>query len=263
MERLLELSLAQPFFADWEESFLHSCLHGVMGEIYVDDLSHPCAAMALLGDFCFFAGEANAALLRESAQAFTRATMILVPQSVSWSLLIEAQFGAAAQRTTRYATQKERDAFDVEQLRRAVAALPAEYELRPIEQTLFAQCKSLAWCDGWVEQYADYETYRAIGLGVAILKDGAVIAGASSYLSFPNGIEVQIDTHPDFQRRGLAYVAGAQLILDALARGWYPSWDAQNKASLALAEKLGYRFAGSYTAYVTQIKVKENLSCFN
>jgi len=29
----------------------------------------------------------------------------------------------------------------------------------------------------------------------------------------------------------------------------YPSWDAHNKGSLALAEKLGYHYAYDYTAF--------------
>ncbi|MDD6328823.1 MAG: GNAT family N-acetyltransferase, partial [Lachnospiraceae bacterium] len=29
----------------------------------------------------------------------------------------------------------------------------------------------------------------------------------------------------------------------------YPSWDAQNKWSVGLAEKLGYHFSHEYTAY--------------
>ncbi|MCR2023895.1 GNAT family N-acetyltransferase, partial [Blautia pseudococcoides] len=39
----------------------------------------------------------------------------------------------------------------------------------------------------------------------------------------------------------------AQLILDYLERGLYPSWDAQNPASVALSEKLGYHFDKEYT----------------
>ena len=41
----------------------------------------------------------------------------------------------------------------------------------------------------------------------------------------------------------------AALILACLRRGWYPSWDAQNPASLSLAEKLGYHFSHAYVAY--------------
>lgn len=50
-------------------------------------------------------------------------------------------------------------------------------------------------------------------------------------------------------KRVLRYACGAKLILNCLERGLYPSWDAQNKWSLALAEKLGYHFSHTYTAY--------------
>ena len=86
-------------------------------------------------------------------------------------------------------------------------------------------------------------------LGVVILKDGEPVSGASSYSGYRGGIEVQIDTREDYRRMGLASVCGAGLILESLKKGWYPSWDAQNRQSLALAEKLGYHFEREYTAF--------------
>ena len=50
-------------------------------------------------------------------------------------------------------------------------------------------------------------------------------------------------------RKGLAYACGAKLILECIKNGLYPSWDAQNKWSVALAEKLGYHFSHEYIAY--------------
>lgn len=50
-------------------------------------------------------------------------------------------------------------------------------------------------------------------------------------------------------RQGLAFACGARLILECLQRGLYPSWDAQNEGSLALARKLGYHFDHAYTAF--------------
>lgn len=94
--------------------------------------------------------------------------------------------------------------------------------------------------------------YQKYGLGVVALKDGEPVSGASSYTSYNGGIEIEIDTREDHRRRGLAFACGAKLILECLARGWYPSWDAQNKWSAALAEKLGYHFDGEYTAYEVQ-----------
>ena len=79
--------------------------------------------------------------------------------------------------------------------------------------------------------------------------DGKLVAGAASYSVYCGGIEIQIETHCAYRRQGLATACGAALILDCLDQGRYPSWDAHNKASLALAQQLGYVFDHSYIAY--------------
>lgn len=100
-----------------------------------------------------------------------------------------------------------------------------------------------------VSQFDDYELYRKHGLGVVVEKDGEPVSGASSYSGYMGGIEIEIDTREDYRRRGLATVCGAKLILECLDRGWYPSWDAQNKWSVGLAEKLGYHFDREYEVF--------------
>ena len=167
----------------------------------------------------------------------------------AWAELIEESLGEKAKRTVRYAFRKEPDVFDAEKLQRIVDGLPAGYALKLIGEELFERCGKMDWCRGWVEQYADYDTYQKYGLGVVMLKDGELVSGASSYTGYIGGIEIQIDTEEDHRRKGFALICGAKLILECLNRGWYPSWDAQNKWSVALAEKLGYHFDREYTAY--------------
>ena len=75
------------------------------------------------------------------------------------------------------------------------------------------------------------------------------MAGAASYSRYRGGIEVEVDTHPACQGQGLATAASAALLLACLDRGLYPSWDAHTRQSLALAEKLGYRYSHAYPAY--------------
>ena len=87
------------------------------------------------------------------------------------------------------------------------------------------------------------------GVGVAALYEGVPVAGAGSYCVYRGGIEVEIDTRPDHRRRGLATACGARLILECLDRGLYPSWDAIDLRSAALAEKLGYRRGDPYPVY--------------
>lgn len=50
-------------FEGWEETLIYSCLQGVMGKVYADSIEMPSSAMAILGDFCFFAGKSNKELI--------------------------------------------------------------------------------------------------------------------------------------------------------------------------------------------------------
>ena len=109
--------------------------------------------------------------------------------------------------------------------------------------------RNSGWARDLVSQFKDYETYERLGLGVVVYKDQELVAGASSYSRYREGIEIEIDTREDHRRKGLAYGCGARLILECLKRGLYPSWDAQNLWSAALARKLGYHFSHAYTAY--------------
>lgn len=118
-----------------------------------------------------------------------------------------------------------------------------------MEESEYHMCRNNGWTRDLVSQYKDYETYKKLGLGVVILKDGEPVAGASSYSRYDKGIEIEIDTREDHRRKGLAYACGAKMIMECLKRDLYPSWDAQNKGSVALAEKLGYHFSHEYVAY--------------
>ena len=102
-------------------------------------------------------------------------------------------------------------------------------------------------------QFSSYEQYRKYGLGIAALCGRELVAGASSYTVYDGGIEIQIDTQLKHRRKGLAAACGAKLILECLERGLYPSWDAHDRRSAALAEKLGYHVSHSYIAYCVSV----------
>ena len=240
---------AAALFENWQETLIWSCLQGVMGKIFGDSLDRPGSAMALLGDFCFFAGRPEREILFYLKTSLRQDFVILVPKDGDWAELIEASFGQQAKKVWRYAIKKEPHVFDRAKLQSMVDRLPRGYALTMIDEPLFHQCRELAWCRDWASQYEDYRAFEKWGLGAVILRDGEPVSGASSYSSYEGGIEVEIDTREDHRRRGLACICGAKLILECLNRGWYPSWDAQNPWSLALAEKLGYHFDHEYQAY--------------
>lgn len=245
---LKEPGRAEHLFRGSTDTLVWSCLSGVMGSIYTDQEADPISGVACLGDFCFFGGKPDAELVRDCPGG-DRGYQILVPEGSGWASLIEECWSGRAEKVTRYAFQKEPDVWDRSQLRRAVQELPEGFELRQIDGELFARARAEAWSRDWTAQFTDYAQYRRYGAGVAALKDGALVSGASAYSAWPGGIEIEIDTHPSYQRRGLAYCCAAALILLCTQRGLYPSWDAHNPASAALACKLGYHPQGEYTAY--------------
>lgn len=249
------MEAAEEIFAGWQETMIWSCLQKVMGEIYAEQGQRPEAAMALLGDFCFVAGKPSESLVRCRPEECRQEFVIMVPQNELWEEMIERCYREKAKKVTRYAFRKDPDVFREEKLRKITEALPSEYSIRLLDEEIYRWCregqqmKEREWCRDWVSQYPDYETYEKYGLGVVVLKDGEPVAGASSYSSYQGGIEIEIDTRPDYRRRGLARICGAKLILECRKRGLYPSWDAQNPWSKELAGQLGYQYDHSYTAY--------------
>ncbi len=240
---------AAALFGGWQETMIWSCLQGVMGDIYVDSLENPASAMALLGDFCFLAGKPDRGFVLSCLNQIGHVFLILVPQNREWEGLLREWNGGCSKEVIRYALKKEPDVFDRKRLAKMAEGLPEGFELRMMDEELFWRCKETEWCRDWVAQYDGFAVYQEFGLGAVILKGEEIVSGASSYSGFRGGIEIQIDTRKDYRRKGLASVCGAKLILECLRRGWYPSWDAQNLSSLALAEKLGYHLAGEYVAF--------------
>lgn len=241
-------TIVSPLFVNWEETIIWSCLQGMMGKIYADDLEHPTAAMAILGDFSFYAGNPSGELVSYKPDWCTQDFLIMTPQNDAWKDTIVQVYKDKAKIVTRYAMKKEPDVFDKSKLKRAFSSLSDEYALRMIDEQLYHMCKSEPWSADLVSSFARYEDYSNLGLGAVILKDNVIVSGASSYSRYREGIEIEIDTREDYRQKGLAYACGAKLILECLKRDLYPSWDAQNKISVALAEKLGYHYSHAYTA---------------
>lgn len=230
-------------FEGWKESCIWSCLEGMMGDIYMTE--DKTCAKAIMGDFTYFAGTPCREIIEHKTHY-----CILVPQNEAWCEMIESVLGDKVYRDVRYAIKKEHGIFDREHLEKAAASLPSGYEFKMIDKEYYHKCLENDWCADFVKQYKSSEFYEKSGLGVLAIKDGEIAAGASSYSSYSGGIEIEIVTHKEHRRRGLAYACGAKLILCCLDRGLYPCWDARTMISVSLAKKLGYHFDHEYPVYI-------------
>jgi len=241
---LTDMQTASRLFAAWDETLITSCLQGVMGKLYGTDPEKPKSAVAWLGDFAFYAGEPSRELILAKPAGF----LILVPQNEQWAALIEACFPGQCKRATRYAIKKGTQ-FQTGRLLSLAQTLPQGYALRRIDAELYDRCLEAKWSEDFVSVFGSKENFLEKGLGVVALKGEELAAGASSYSRYREGIEIEVDTRQDQRRLGLATACCARLILDCLERGLYPSWDAQNRISVCLAEKLGYKFSHEYPVY--------------
>ena len=234
---LIETGRASALFAGWRDSVVWSALQGVMGKIYVDSLEKPESGVVMLGDFCFLSGKPKSEIISGALTNSASEEVILVPQNDDWAPGI----------------------FDLEKLLKVTEKLPKEYEMRLIDQSLFEICRDTQWSKDLTANYESYSQYKEYGLGVCILTGGEVVAGISSYsgygrrsdenLGCHGGIEIEVVTREDYRRKGLAYIGAARLLLECDKRGLYPNWDAANKMSVGLAEKLGYHFSHEYVVY--------------
>ena len=239
----------ESLFVKWDEGCIWSCLQDCQGMAYTNNKDNPQSAQIVFGNFCYFAGVVSEELVRHIPVEYSEKLMIMTPQNEEWAKLIETVWQEKASGRMRYATKKKMDKFDESKLQRIVANLGDEFEIKMIKEELYKQTRELSWANDWCGNYASYEEYEENGLGVVILKNGKIVAGASSYAYYHGGIEIEIDTHERYRQKGLASVCGAKLILECQKRKLYPNWDAQNKISLKTAEKLGYEFDKEYMAY--------------
>lgn len=230
----------------------YPCLHGSvgaviesgMGKVFADSRQEPCVALAVL-DFHFLAGDP----LHEHAPLLFKLLQpgdVVIAPTPAWQHLVAATFPSEVTVYHREAFQAEQ--FDVDKLRRFCQALPSEFELRQVrleEVTQFATDLDPAL----VYNFRSHEEFITRGVGLGILHQGRFVSGASSAAVGGGRLEIEIQTHREFRRRGLARAVAAAVILYCLEHGLEPCWDAANEPSSALARQLGFHSTGKYEAY--------------
>ena len=184
----------------------YPCLHGSvaavieggMGRVFTDAQEEPCVALAVL-DFHFLAGDPlhpNALPLFKLLQPGN----VVIAPTPTWQHLLAATYpGAAVYR--REAFQAEQ--FDIDRLRRFCHALPIGFELRQVrleEVTQFATDLDRAL----IYNFRSHEEFITRAVGMGILHQGRFVSGAAAAAVGGWKIEIEIQTHRQFRRRGLA-----------------------------------------------------------
>ncbi|MCM1988733.1 GNAT family N-acetyltransferase [Oceanirhabdus seepicola] len=240
-------------FQKFNCTLVRSYLQGHMGTAWVDDLENPTVAQVMVGFFVFYAGDINSEAAEELLYNLPEHSLVIV-KTDEWKKYIETIHKGRIDKFQRFEFKKNPEHLDRNHLQKFLLALPQGYELKRIDASLAEEPSLHEVSEDFTSQFDSTEDYLNRGIGFCILSHGQVVCGASSYSIYDQGLEIEIGTHPDHRRKGLATIVASALILECLDRGIYPSWDAANSESVALAEKLGYIMEEPYDTYYINYK---------
>ena len=243
---------ALPLFADKQTHHIarSCCLGLVPARAFADSAEHPTAVLVVLKRFGigFAAGDAKHAKgLLEMLRGWHPWYEINEPPD-SWYPALAA-WTKESHATVRYAFTNDPATFDMARLR-TLATPPPGYALKVYDEPLLKQALSATWSEDQMGGFASPEDFLRDGLGVALVKDGKLVSGCSSFCAHTEGYEIQVDTDPECRGKGFATCVSAAFLLESLVREKTPYWDAANGKSMRLAEKLGYVFERAYPAWI-------------
>ncbi|MGL5084351.1 MAG: GNAT family N-acetyltransferase, partial [Clostridium sp.] len=211
-----------------------SAIQGHMGEVWVDDIENPTVAQVIVGIFVFYAGDSKSKVVDELLVNLPAYTLVIV-NTDEWKNRIETFYSCDVVKFQRYSFEKDPKCLDVDKIESFLSKLPNGYSLRKIDRDIVNHPSFELLSEDFIPQYGSVDNYIDKSVGYCIIHEGQVVCGATSYSVYDDGIEIEIDTHPEHRRKGLATVAASALILDCIKRGKYPSWDAANLESVDLA----------------------------
>lgn len=242
---LAELSIPK------EEVCVWSCIEGIMGRAWINDLDSTEYGLVSVADFLFLLGDAPNELsddLRNLVENYGK-NQIIVSENQAWDNVIWNAFPDNIVRFTRYAFHWEPEAFDKSLLEKYAEGDGKAYKVVPFDLELAEKALKNGFTADFCMFFESPEAYLKQGVGFCIVEDGQIVAGASSYSACDGAIDITIGTIDAYRRKGLALKCAAKLILECLERGIYPRWDAANPESVELAKKLGYRLKEAYQVF--------------
>lgn len=249
--------LIKRFFEKQDDTLIRSYFEGHMGEAWVDDLDDPTAAQINVSVFTFYSGNYNTPSAEELLRNLPD-DVFIITDSDGWKIKLESVHAGAFDKFSRYRFHHSDQYFDPQQLRKLVAALPAEFKVQKIDREVIKMPSLHSLSEDFTGNFDSVEDYMNRGLGYVVIHKDKVVSGASSFSIYDEGIELEVGTHPDYRKKGLAAVASAALILDCLDDQKYPSWDAANIQSARLAERLGYVMKETYDTYYVTTRKRNN-----
>ena len=240
-------NLLAPLFSEHKQlrTVIDAILQNGMGTAVTDDPIHPQIAKLTLG-FDFLGGDATHPAAIDLVSGLVGETAVL--PNKQWRDLIFATHGERVKIHNRFTSDGAQ--LNIEQLRPFAASHPVEFTIKQIDLLLAQQIRTDVTPD-LIDNFGSVEAFIKRGFGFCAVHTttGRIACGASTFAACSHNIEIEIDTHPHYRQLGLATAVSAHLIIYCLQNNIHPHWDAHNRTSARLAQRLGYQMRGAYETY--------------
>jgi RimJ/RimL family protein N-acetyltransferase len=231
-----------PLFED--SPGLHGLVSAVlsgMGRALANDIDRPQYAVLHL-DFHLFGGRPAPDAVNDLVASLPATGWLVVPDD--WHEPLQAK--CAANLTPHRRVDFESVEWDRGSLRRFMH-LEQGYELKRVTANDVEAYRRLA--SSLVYNYDSLDDYLARSFGFGVKHGERYVSGCSAFAAGGGKAEIDIQTQPEFRRRGFALAAAAAFIEFCLEHEIEPCWDAHNEPSVQLATKLGFVRPRPYTSY--------------
>jgi GNAT superfamily N-acetyltransferase len=226
-----------PIFQNYPlQVLVKSILHDYRGMV----LEEGDAILLILGDFIFISG--NPETWEPLVQHFSRrSSNIIFPWDTDFSTLLP-KLSNNYRIIQRYSFPEQIPEVNEEGINPQLEKL----KIVPILTNHYDSIRKLEWARDVLGYFDGSEDFGTNGKSFMLFHDKTPVAGIGAYMRYHKSIEVEIDTHPAWRRKGLAAYLGAFFLNFCKQNELFPHWDAHNNASKALAEKLGFKGPRSY-----------------
>ena len=233
-------------------NFIRYAFSSLEPDIYADDAENPKLAAFYSQPAWFLDGvpqtEADAGRMDAFLGGLYNGSWILAA-GPAWEERLRARFGTGLRSYPRQAFDSS--GLDAERLHRLAAALPEGIRIVQAGPAELGE-EGSPLRRSVVDEFFRQDDFLAAGLGFCLYAGERMVGFASSNYPIRDKtleVFVRVADGPEYRGRGLGTAVAARLLLHCLERGIDPQWDAANDISTALALKLGYAKADSWTMY--------------
>lgn len=238
------MSVASIMQANPQPWTIASILNRGYGKVLLADTERACLQ---IGCFYFIEGPFTISFAQQWVAQLTKPAIVISSNPLWYEYCLQhTNIGLQTTKRCLYLwNQQTRDLAQYFELQQP------EYRLSIMDAQACQQILQLPWAEGVFDSYANYSNFLQQGFGFCIYHADKIISLCMSFAESEQGVEIEVDTDPDYQGQGLAKVVAANFIAEAIERSLTPLWDASNPASAKIAAALGFNKGKDYLALST------------